>query len=130
MARHRERPAMAIALLIEKSLLICQQPMRINGALKTKISTHSGICDMVDVSIETPVTPPSIKRLGNRNAFKPNPAERIPKTMNVMPITSRINIRMYFLSSNVDNIQYLKQTGPFEDLMGGAGERRLFWGVG
>src|SRR5215213_8138725 len=61
--------------------------MMIKGALIMRIRTGRENLDSAEMSMETPVTPPSIKWLGSRNPFNPSPAERMPTTRNIpLPI--------------------------------------------
>src|ERR1041385_5551587 len=52
--------------------------MATKGRFITKIKTDSDTLKTSEISIEIPVTPPSINRLERRNPFKPNAAEKIP----------------------------------------------------
>ena len=52
--------------------------MTINGALMTIISNDSGSPVSWRTSSEMPVTPPSMKSLGSRNALSPKAADSTP----------------------------------------------------
>ena len=52
-----------------------------NGRLITTRSAGSGSKVASDTSIETPVTPPSMKWLESRNPFRPMHSEKTPATM-------------------------------------------------
>src|SRR5687768_11071531 len=49
-----------------------------NGRLKTGSQTDSAVPVTFDTSIETPVTPPSMKLLDSRKPCRPRLAERMP----------------------------------------------------
>jgi len=52
-----------------------------NGRLMTRISGGKGRSSPFARSIETPVTPPSMKRLDSKKPWMPIPAERTPRVM-------------------------------------------------
>ena len=60
-----------------------------NGALMSGSQTDSGIAVVLDKSMETPVTPPSMKLLESRNPFRPIAAERMPAAMKSALTASR-----------------------------------------
>ena len=51
-----------------------------NGRLTSGSQTDSGRPVVFASSIETPVTPPSMKLLDSRNPFRPMPADRMPSS--------------------------------------------------
>jgi hypothetical protein len=52
-----------------------------DGRLRTRMSQESGRLSTSVRSIETPVTPPSMKRLDRRKPWRPIPAARMPERM-------------------------------------------------
>ena len=58
------------------------QPSATNGRLIAGSRTASGTPVALDSSIETPVTPPSMKLLERRKPLIPIAAERMPSAMN------------------------------------------------
>src|ERR1044072_984143 len=58
------------------------------GRLMTGISSASGHPNTFEMSIETPVTPPSMKWLDSRKPFNPNAAERMTSAMSPMSIAA------------------------------------------
>jgi hypothetical protein len=60
-----------------------------------RMSVQRGKPDIAESSIETPVTPPSMKPLDNRKPFKPNAVEKIPKT--IRPIL-KLSLTALFIS--------------------------------
>jgi hypothetical protein len=61
-----------------------------NGRLMATIKPASGRLSTFDSSIDTPVAPPSMKRLDKRNPCKPIPAERMPTMINKAFLNSRL----------------------------------------
>src|SRR5690349_7432950 len=51
-----------------------------NGALTNTRRRAKGTADKLARSIETPVTPPSMKWFGSRKLARPKPATRVPAT--------------------------------------------------
>jgi hypothetical protein len=51
--------------------------------LIAKISAEIGMGEISATSIDTPVTPPSIKWLDNRKPLRPKPAARIPNPIDI-----------------------------------------------
>jgi hypothetical protein len=47
-----------------------------------------------DRSMETPVTPPSMKRLDSKKPLSPMPAEKMPRMMRIAFFVSRANVFM------------------------------------
>src|SRR4051812_14524473 len=63
-----------------------------NGKLMTRISAGRGMPSTLARSMETPVTPPSMKRLDSRNPWSPIPAERMPNVIRAALRNSRVGI--------------------------------------
>ena len=76
--RANARPPMPAALLIANLLPSCLSPTKIKGRLMTTINIGKGIPKRLETSIETPVTPPSMKWVERRKPSKPKVASSIP----------------------------------------------------
>ena len=61
-----------------------------NGRLKTGSQTDSEMPVTFDTSIETPVTPPSMKLLDSRKPCSPMLADRMPSAISTMLSSSGV----------------------------------------
>jgi hypothetical protein len=66
--------------------LSCLYPSRINGTFIITSRKERGKPVTSVTKSEIPVTPPSIKVLGSKNPFNPNPAERKPRVIRKNPL--------------------------------------------
>jgi hypothetical protein len=62
-------------------------PIIIKGMFIITIQMYNGQGVISAISIEIPVTPPSINPFGIRNASRPNDAELIPRRIKNIPLT-------------------------------------------
>src|SRR5262252_10303115 len=69
-----------------------------NGAFTSGSHSASGAAVILVSSIDTPVTPPSMKLLESRNPFSPIAAQKIPATISIVFSTSRRTAVMHRLS--------------------------------
>ena len=75
------KPAMARILFTTNSFPRCLRPNNKKGRFTIIRSNENGQCVSSVMINEIPVTPPSIKRLGNKNPFSPKAADKTPRLM-------------------------------------------------
>src|SRR5688572_2834793 len=76
-----------------------------NGTLTSGSQTANGAPVIFASSIETPVTPPSMKLLESRKPFSPMPADRIPAAISTVLSASR---RSCFITPPLPNLPELE----------------------
>ena len=81
-AKHKDKPTIAKKVFIAKFFPICFIPKIIKGIFIAKINKEIESIVKWEIKREIPVTPPSIKPLGIKKLFIPNPAEKIPNKIN------------------------------------------------
>jgi hypothetical protein len=91
-------PAIAHAVLIAKILVTCLHPISMKGILITTIRSDNGIPVRLLVSSEISVTPRSMKLLGSRKPFRPNPADKTPRVIRIRSLANRF---LFLLISSI-----------------------------
>ena len=92
------KPAIAIILFIKNLRPICQYPSTTNGMLIRISNIDNEIPVLCSTNSDIPVTPPSIKLLGNKKLFKPKLADATPRTSsNTSVINCLITMRRLYL---------------------------------
>src|SRR5436190_23074996 len=102
-----------------------------NGRLTTGSHAASGTWVVLLNSIDTPVTPPSMKLLESRKPFSPIPAAAMPATMNKRFRTSRStlfidSVLTGFAGSRKHQVRRASRRGPLSS----ASVRRAAFGRG
>jgi hypothetical protein len=80
---------MPIIAFTESSREMFEKAKIMNGKFRIIMKMGKGSPERTELNIETPVIPPSINLLGNRNDFRPKVAERTPKI-------NEPNFKMFF----------------------------------
>jgi len=76
-----ERPKIAKVLLAANFQLICRTPTNTKGVLIKRMMMARSIWKISEINMEVPVTPPSMKWLGNKNPLIPSEARKIPNNI-------------------------------------------------